>query len=248
MIVGEEGHVLAFQVHHAGDTVLRHQRNGDFGANIRMRGDVARVLAGILHPHRGALLDGRAGDALAQRYVVQVHALVVTDAEAVAQQLPFGIHQQDVEGVVINQAAHRAGDLGQQLVDVQDRRKLLRNGGQGFERAVLSLDAAVEAGIIDRDGHSGGDQAQQGAVVFGVRVRARGLDVDDAHQLAARDHGDGQFGAHGFHGVQVAGVAAHVSREHRFLCERGGPGNALPERNRPVPDHFLAMADGVTNT
>ena len=50
-----------------------------------MRSDVARIRAGIQHAHGLARFRRGAGDALAQRNVVQVHALVVADAEAMPQ-------------------------------------------------------------------------------------------------------------------------------------------------------------------
>ena len=62
-----------------------HQRHGDLGADVGMGGDIARVGCGIVHAHGLAGLGGGAGDALAERDVVDIHALVVAAAEAVPQ-------------------------------------------------------------------------------------------------------------------------------------------------------------------
>ena len=81
------------------------------------------------------------------------------------------------------------------------------------------------------------------AVVFGVGVDARGLHVDDAHQLAARDHGDGQFGAHGVQRVQVARIVAHVAHQDRLRAMRGRAGDPFAQGDRQVADHLVAVAD-----
>ena len=51
VIVGEEAHAVALQVHHADHAVLRDQRHGDLGADVGVGGDIARVLAGVVHAH-----------------------------------------------------------------------------------------------------------------------------------------------------------------------------------------------------
>ena len=89
-----------------------------------------------------------------------------------------------------------------------------------LQRAVLPLHAPVQPRVVDGDAHPRRDQPQQRPVVFRVGVDARGLHVDHAHQLAARRHGHGQFGAHGVHRVQVARIVAHVAHQHRFAARR----------------------------
>ena len=192
-----------------------------------MRGDVARVLGGIVHAHHLARFGGGAGEPLAQRHVVGIDALVVADAEEVPQRLGLAVHRQDAEGVVIDQLAHGAGDLAQQLVQVQDRGELARNVGQRLQGAVLAVHAAVQARIIDGDAHARGDQPQQRAIVFRVGVDAGGLQIDHAHQFAARRHGDGQFGAHRVQGMQVARIVADIAHQHRLAARRGGSGDAF---------------------
>ena len=64
VILGKERDALAFDVQHAHDAVLHDQRNRQLRADARVRGDIARVGAGIEHAHRLARFHGRAGNAL----------------------------------------------------------------------------------------------------------------------------------------------------------------------------------------
>ncbi len=73
--------------------------------------DVARVLGNIVHAHRLARAGSGAGDALTKRDVIRIHALIVADAEQVAQGLGIVIRKQDAEGVVVDQFAHGAGNF-----------------------------------------------------------------------------------------------------------------------------------------
>ena len=93
VIVGEIADAVAFQIHHAHHAVLHHQRHGHLGADVGVRGDVARILGGIVHAHHLARFRGGAGDALAQRNVIDVDPLVVADAEQVAQRLGLVVHR-----------------------------------------------------------------------------------------------------------------------------------------------------------
>ena len=85
VVVREVADAAALQVHHAEHAVLQDQRHRDLRPDVRMRGDVARILGGVVHAHHFARLRRRAGDALAQRNVVDVHPLVVANAEQVPQ-------------------------------------------------------------------------------------------------------------------------------------------------------------------
>ena len=42
VVLGEVADALALQIHDADDAILHDQRHGDFGADVGMRGDVAR--------------------------------------------------------------------------------------------------------------------------------------------------------------------------------------------------------------
>ena len=166
---------LAFEVHHADHASCTISGHGHFGADVGVGGDVARVLRCVVHAHHLARFGGGAGDALAQRHVVDIHALVVADAEEVAQGACRSLStEQDAEGIVSDELAHGAGDLGEQFVQVEDGGELAGDVGQRLERAVLALHAAVQPGVVDGDADAAGDEPQQGAVVLGVSVDAGG--------------------------------------------------------------------------
>jgi hypothetical protein len=73
------------------------------------------------------------------------------------------------------------------------------------------------------------------------------LQVDHAHQLAARGHRHRQLGADGVHGVQVARIVADVAHQHRLAARRGRSGDAFADRDRQVAHHVLAMAHAVAD-
>jgi hypothetical protein len=68
---------------------------------------------------------------------------------------------------------------------------------QRLERAILAIYAAIQPRVVDGDGDARSDQLQQRAVLLAISVQARGLQIDDAHQFAAREHRNGQFSLHG---------------------------------------------------
>ncbi len=247
VIVAEVADAVAFEIHHADHAVLHDQRHGDLGADIGVGGDVARIFVGVVDADDFARFGGGAGEALAERNVVDVHALVVADAEEVLEGLRLVIDGENAEGVVVHQVAHGAGDFAEQLVEVEDGGEFARDIGEGFERAVLALDAAVEARVIDGGGDARGDEAHEGAVVFVVGVDAGGLQVDDADELAAGGHGDGELGADRVHGVQIARIVAHVADEHGFAGGGGDAGDAFAQGDGEVADDLVAMADAVAD-
>ena len=58
------------------------------------------------------------------------------------------------------------------------------------------------------------------AVLLAISVQARGLQIDDAHQLAAREHGNGEFGLHGVQSRQITRIATDVARQNRLPVAR----------------------------
>ncbi len=242
MVLGEVADAAALQVEHAQHAVLQDQRHRHLGTDAGVGRNVARVGRGIVHPDHIARFRGRAGDPFAQRDVVDVHTLVVAQAEEMAQGAGFLVDVENTEGVIADQLAHGAGNLAEQLVQVQDGGELARDVGQGAERAVLAVHAAIKPGVVDGDGDAPGDQAQQGAVVFGVGIQPHRLQVDHAHQLAARGHRDRQFGADGIHQAQVARVSRHVAHQHRLTQRGRGSGNALAHPDAEVVHHVLRGA------
>ena len=95
---------------------------------------------------------------LPQRNIVQIHALVVALAEAAAQQLPVGIHQQNAERVEGDKRVDGPSNLTQQIVQVQDGAEFLRQIRQRLEGAVLAVDPPVQPRIVDGNRNAGCDQ------------------------------------------------------------------------------------------
>ena len=131
MLLREVRDAFAFEIHHADDTIADDERNSHFGADIGMRRNVSRIRQDVVDANDLALLRGSAGDSLPERDIVEVDALVVPLAEAMAKAPVLRIDKQDAEGIVVDERADRFGDLRQQLVELKDRREFLARVAPG---------------------------------------------------------------------------------------------------------------------
>ena len=245
MLFGEVADAFAFQIEDAHHAVLHHQRHSDFRTNIRVRGDVAGIGQCVLDTNRFALCGGSAGNSLPQRNIVEQHALIVTFAEPVAERTLFGIDQKNTEGVVVDERADGLGDFAEQLIELQDGGKLLREMGQDFRGPVLALDALVEPCIVDRGDRTGGQQPQQRGVLLGESILAGGLEIDDTDQFAAGHHGHGEFGANRIDGADVAWIGADIGHQNGLPGGGGNSRQSFAQLQDHVLDHFIAMAARV---
>ena len=87
---------------------------------------------------------------------------------------------------------------------------------QRLQRAILPVHAPVQPRVVDRHRDARGDQTHQRAILLGVRLHARRLHIEHAHQLAARHHRHRQFAAHRVERVQIARILANVVHQHRL--------------------------------
>ena len=168
MIVGEVRHALAFEIHDADHAILRRQGNRNFRANLGMRRDIARIGERIVDADRFAGLGRGAGDAFAERDVVQLHALVIPHAEPVPQHGAVRVEQHDAERVVVDQRANRLRDFSEQFIEIENRAELLRQMREHSQRSIRAIHPPVQSRVVDRNGDPACDQAQQRAVVLGV--------------------------------------------------------------------------------
>ena len=106
---------LTFKVHHADNTVANDQRHSHFGSNIGVRGNVSRIGQSVVDTNDFPLHRRSSRDALAERDVVEIDPLVVSFAEAMTKTAALRIHQQDAEGIIVDQRAHRLGNLRREV-------------------------------------------------------------------------------------------------------------------------------------
>jgi hypothetical protein len=238
---------LAFEVHDADDAVAKHERDGDFAAEIGVAGDVAGVGQSVLDTHGAAEAGGGAGDADAEGDLVEFAAATFEDGDAFAEDLFGFVEQPDGERVVVHQGPDAGGDGAQEFVEIEDGAEALGGFGEGAEGAVLEIDAAVEAGVVDGAGDAGGDEAHEGDIVGRVGADFGGLEIDDADEFVAGNHGDGHLAADGVHGVQIRFFLADVADEHRFAGFGGLAGDAFAEGDEETIDQLLAVAHGVAD-
>ncbi len=104
------------------------------------------------------------------------------------------------------------GDLAQQLIQIEDRAEFLRQMRKRFQRAILAVHATVKARVVDRHGHARCNKLKQRPILFAIGGEPRGLQVDDAHQLSAGEHGHRQFALNRVERGQITRVATDVAR------------------------------------
>ncbi len=84
VIVGEKAATRVFEVQHSNHFVLVDQRHRQFGAGLRIRLDIARVLVHVGHQNRLLMLRGVTHDASAQwDFVFELDVLLEALREAV---------------------------------------------------------------------------------------------------------------------------------------------------------------------
>ena len=155
MLFGEEAEGFAFEVHDADEAILRDERHGEFRADVGVRGNIARIAAGVGDAHGGAFKRGGAGDAFAERDVAELQTFVVALAEVVAQGGLLVIDEHDAEGIKVDEHFDAGGEALQQLVKVEDGRQFAGEVSEGAQGLVVALHAAMEPGIVDGEGDAG---------------------------------------------------------------------------------------------
>ena len=145
-----------------------------------------------------------ADDALAEADVALAEdALAVAGAEAVLELLGGLVPEEDGEHLEVDDALEEDADALEEVVGIEDAGDLAGDLVEDCEGLSLAGDAGVEAGVLDGDGHAGGDELEQALVVFGEEGGGLGLKVEDADDLVLDDEGDGEFGEDVGVGVDV---------------------------------------------
>src|ERR1700734_2959208 len=103
-------------------------------------------------------------------------------------------------------------NFAQQLIQIEYRAEFLRQMRKRLQRTVLPVHAPVETRIVDGYGHPGRDQLEQRAILFAIRIEPRGLQIDDAYQLAAREHGHRELRLYSVERYQITRVVTDIAR------------------------------------
>src|SRR5580704_6457664 len=98
-----------------------------------------------------------------------------------------------------------------------------------LQRAILAIDTAVQTSVIDGDSHARGDQLEQSAILFAISVEPRGLEIDDAYQFAACQHGHGELTLHGVESSQITRVVTDIARKNGLAVGGRDSSNALAQ-------------------
>ena len=212
-----------FEIEDADDLALVDERNGELRAGLGVLGDVARVFADVGGEDGLAQLGGGADDALAESDVALAgDAFAVAGGEAVLELLGAVVPEEDGEHLEVDDALEEMADAFEEVVEIEDAGDLAGDLVEDGEGLGLAGDAGVEAGVLDGDGHAGGDEFEQSLMIRGEEGGEFGLDVDDADDFVFDDEGDGQFGADVGVGVDVVFGVGDVFDSRTELALQGG--------------------------
>src|SRR5271168_1660995 len=117
-----------------------------------------------------------------------------------------------------------------------------------YQQTILTLAALVfvELGVFDGGADARGDQSQNCLLIGREIIELVAFDVQDADDAATDDQRDGQLGANGIEGVEVARVRAHVANANGLPRGGSGADDAFAHGDAPVVHNFGAMTDGET--
>ena len=210
---GGEGALVVFvvvvdagvlEVEDADDLAFVDEGNGEFGADLGVGFDVAGVFADVGGEDGLAKLGGGADEAFAEGDgALADDAFAEAGGEAVLEVLGALVPEEDAEHLEVDDALEEVADALEEIVEVEDAGDLAGDFVEDGEGLGLAGDAGVEAGVLDGDGHAGGDELEEALVLEGEVAEVFGLDVEDADDLVLDDEGDGELGADVGVGVDV---------------------------------------------
>ena len=121
--LGELAFGVAQQVDRADDASLPPHRDDQLGARPGHRFDVSRIGAHVVHEDVPGFGDGGADEAVTELYAQVPNGVVgIADGVRDRQLLALGIEQIHGEGIELRDPRDQDGQLGQQLVEIEDRR------------------------------------------------------------------------------------------------------------------------------
>ncbi len=211
-----------FEVEDADDFAFVDERDGQLRANLGVGFDVAGVFADVGGEDRLAELGGGADEAFAEGDdAFADDAFAEAGGEAVLEVLGAVVPEEDAEHLEVDDALEKVGDAFEEIVGIEDAGDLAGDVVEDAEGLGLAGDAGVEAGVLDGDGHAGGDEFEEALVFEGEVADLFGLKVEDADDLVLDDERDGEFGANVGVGVDVVVGGGDVFDEEGFALERG---------------------------
>jgi len=119
------------------------------------------------------------------------------------EELGVLVPDEDGEHVEVDDALEEVADALKEVVGIEDAGDLAGDVVEDGEGLGLAGDAGVEAGVLDGDGHAGGDELEEAQVLEGEVGRGLGLEIENADNLVFDDQRDGQLGADVGVGIDV---------------------------------------------
>ncbi len=154
------------EIDDADDVALVDQRDGKLGAGLGVLRDVARVFADVGGEYGRALRGGGADEAdTGSDGALAGDAFSVACAEAVLEEFGPLVPEEDGEHLEVDDALEELADAFEEIVEIEDGGDLARDLVEDGEGLGLAGDAGVEAGVLDGDGHAGGDEFEQSTML-----------------------------------------------------------------------------------
>ncbi len=240
VLLGETVERRRLEVEDADHPVLVHERHHELGSGLRHEAHVARVLPhvadedGLPRPHGGA------AEALGDRDAAPLLGGAEVDGLAQHQLVAALVEQEDPEHLVVDHALDDLGQPLQELVEVEDRGRLLADLVERREEPRVPPRLAVERRVLDRHREVPGQDLEGGARRRSEELDRRALDVEDTHQVVLAHERDREFGHHVGEEGDVARVLRNVGHEDRLALGGGRPHDPL-SHSHPEPGGHLEV-------
>ena len=227
MLLGEAVEHGRLEVEDTDHPVLVHERHHELGAGLGHQAHVARVLPHVADEHRLPRPDRGAAQPLGDREAAPLPRGPEVDGLAQHQLVPLLVQEEDAEHLVVD---HPLDDLGQpleQLVEVEDRGRLLADLVERGEEPRVPPRLAVEGRVLDGHREVAGQDLERRAGVGG-EGRGRGpsmFSTPTRWSLLTRGMASSATtpGKNG----DVARVLGHVGHEDRLPRGRRRPHDPL---------------------
>src|SRR5215472_1217426 len=214
MIFREITSARVLQVQNADHLILVNQRHAQLRARLGIGFDVAGIAGDIGRQHRLFALRRCANQAATDRYVMlELNALLEAYGKPVHQLLLAFVEQQDREHLVIDYLGQQIADALQQLVNIEDGRKVTADLVQQGQRVRLTNDSGVQPRVLNADSDARPDDRQEASVFFMKIAAFAGFKVHHADHPVLVDQRHCQLRVNPGNGFNVFRLFADVGHQ-----------------------------------
>jgi hypothetical protein len=157
------------------------------------------------------------------------------------------VEQHDAERPVVDDPAGELRDAGQQLVEIQDRRDIAADLGEGLQRVGVLTLPLEQSRILDGHRHGRRELAQH--LLVGLRELARhaAQEVQRPQDPAFAPQRDDELRLRAGNSLPVARVRGDIIDEQRPAFGHGGANQRLADLQAQRASRLLGIPDRVRN-